>query len=224
MARGKGELVDYLDSTWGEFFVATENEPVKNICRDRKGVTINEYSYHLADGVECSLEGEYNRYNIATAVAIGDRLGVGRSDTLDAIAQYRATNNRSQRVNSDQNTLIIDCYNANPSSMEVAIANIAKQSEQRRVLILGDMYELGDWSADEHLRILKLATESGAERVLVVGSRFAEAQCLLSNDLVECYAGTKQLSETLSDEPIEGVLILLKGSRSVLSDLLIIYK
>ncbi len=215
VAKGKGELVDYLDSVGGEFFVAEENEAVVRICSDRKNITLNRYSYNLANGVESSLEGAYNQYNIAAAVAIGERFGVERCDITDAIAQYRVINNRSQRMESGRNSLIVDCYNANPSSMAVAIANMAEYVGENRFVILGDMYELGDWSEREHRRILQLALESGIERIVVVGDRFAAAQSELRGGGVECYSDANALANHLRQEPILGRLILLKGSRSV---------
>ncbi|MFR9651316.1 MAG: UDP-N-acetylmuramoyl-tripeptide--D-alanyl-D-alanine ligase [Rikenellaceae bacterium] len=213
--RGKGELFDYLERCGGEIFVAEENGEVIGICRGRDLLKISRYSYSVAEGVESNLEGSYNRYNIATAMAIGDRFGVDRGCALEAIAQYQPTNNRSQNIETVYNRVIVDCYNANPSSMEVALANFATFTHEAKVAILGDMYELGEWSEGEHLRILQLAIGCGAERIILVGKAFAAAAAAVCGGNIECYRDRVELAERLAKEQIERKKILLKGSRGV---------
>ncbi len=210
--RGKGELVDYLEKNRGEFFVAEENEEIVNLCKGRS-LKENRYSYKLAEGVESNLVGSYNSYNIATAMAIGERFGVESQSICEAIADYKPTNNRSQSTETEHNSLIVDCYNANPSSMEVALANFATLTDMPKIAILGDMYELGEWSSSEHSRILQLALTCGAEKIIVVGEIFTEAARGIDN--IECYKNSAELAEMLTKHPIERKKILLKASRGV---------
>lgn len=210
--RGKGELVDYLEKNHGEFFVAEENEEIVNLCKGRS-LKESRFSYSLAEGVESNLVGSYNSYNIATAMAIGERFEVDKESISKAIANYQPTNNRSQSVETERNRLIVDCYNANPSSMEVALANFATLTDKPKVAILGDMYELGEWSSSEHSRILQLALACGAEKIIVVGELFTEAARGVED--IECYKNSAELAQRLANQPIDGRKILLKGSRGV---------
>ncbi len=214
--RGKGELFDFLAAHSGEAFVACENETIMQMAREREGLKRFEYSYTLAEGVENNLEGEFNRYNIATAMAIAERFEVSQGDIRAAIAEYRPTNNRSQRLMSERNTLIIDCYNANPSSMQASISNFLGEEfsdRDSKVLILGDMFELGEWSAAEHRRIMKLALSGNQARVYFVGKNFAGVYT--PNERSHSFATRAELEQHLEREPLEGCAVLIKGSRGV---------
>ncbi len=218
--RGKGELMDYIEANGGELFVATDNETINEMATKRAALRQIKYSYSLAEGVENNLEGEYNRYNIAAAVAIGNHFGVASGEISDAIAEYRPTNNRSQRNETQRNTLIIDCYNANPSSMEVALQNFRGESfaqHPAKILILGDMRELGEWSLAEHRRVIEAAVTSGASRVILVGEEFRKAagEMTIEGDGVELYESCAELKGQISECEISGYSILIKGSRGI---------
>ena len=115
--RGKGELFDYLAAHGGTAFVPEEDATLSAMAAERPAMAVERYSRSLADGLENRLEGSYNRYNIAAAVAVGHRFGIPDGEIRRAIASYTPDNNRSQRTETERNTLVVDCYNAKPSTM-----------------------------------------------------------------------------------------------------------
>ncbi len=218
--RGKGELMDYLLRSGGRLFVAQENETITEMASEREGIEQIEYSYSLAEGLESRLEGEYNRYNIATAVAIGEYFGVVSGDIRDAIASYNPANNRSQRSETERNTLIVDCYNANPSSMEAAISNFIGEDYPNcecKVLILGDMRELGEWSMVEHQRVVRRVVGSDIEQIILVGEEFRRGveHLDIEDPRVALFESCEELKIYLLDRNISGCALLIKGSRGV---------
>ncbi len=121
--RGKGELYDFLAENGGRAVVASQDATLANMAVQRANMNSTYYSFDLADGIQHNLEGDYNLKNIAAAVAIGQLFDVEMDLILKAIEEYRPQNNRSQRTDTVSNSIIVDCYNANPSSMELSIAN-----------------------------------------------------------------------------------------------------
>ena len=173
------------------------------------------YSRSIADGYKSHLSGDYNRYNIAAAVAVGRYFGIDEHRIASAIESYIPDNNRSQEVTTERrNIVIIDCYNANPSSMEVAIENISSKRGERNLLILGDMLELGKWSFDEHCRILQLAAQVENAELLLVGSEFSRAAHALGIGATCCTDST-EAADWVAQSKISDTVILLKGSRGI---------
>ena len=223
--RGKGELYDFLAANGGRIFVREEDPVLTQMAAERPELAAERYSEHLADGVESRLAGDYNRYNMAAAVAIGRYFDIDDERIRHAIAGYVPDNNRSQRLETAHNTLVVDCYNANPSSMRAAVGDFLAEplgTRTRRVLILGDMLELGAWSAEEHAAILGLALQDPAAEIHLVGPRFAEAaEALAKADTtgtagrIRRYPARDELAETLRLRPIAGALVLLKGSHGI---------
>ncbi|MFI3269695.1 MAG: UDP-N-acetylmuramoyl-tripeptide--D-alanyl-D-alanine ligase [Rikenellaceae bacterium] len=218
--RGKGELLDWLDRSGGVLFIASENEILNEMVAERPTLQGLSFSYSLADGLKHNLEGDYNSYNIAAAVAIGSHFGVDEAAIKAAIAAYRPTNNRSQLYDTERNRLILDCYNANPSSMEVALNNFDEEefvTNGDKVLILGDMRELGSWSTEEHQRIIESCTASNAKRIIFVGEEFRKASATASaiDPRIELYESCNELKGELSERAISGCTILIKGSRGI---------
>ena len=218
--RGKGELFDFLRDNGGRAFVAAEDATLTAMAREREPMAVEYYSLALADDVPCHLEGEYNRANVAAAVAVGRYFGIAEERILHAVDSYVPTNNRSQRLLTERNTLILDCYNANPSSMQAALDNFLVQQPDAgagKAVILGDMLELGDWSRDEHRHVVRLAARDTQARILLVGEHFAEA-CRSLDPLppnVTCFPTRQELEEHLDRNPLSGSLILVKGSRGI---------
>ena len=211
--RGKGELYDWLAAHGGRAFIRHEDQTLTAMAAERPQMVADYYPTALADGVQSNLAGDYNRYNIAAAVAIGRHFGVDEADIRAAIAEYEPSNNRSQRVVTERNTLIADCYNANPSSMEAAIRNFASEpmdGRRHRVMILGDMLELGEWSAQQHESIAQLAASTDAE-VLLTGTNFKAA----ANPSLRAFASREELEEYLRINMISDSLVLIKGSRGI---------
>ena len=218
--KGKGELYDYLNANGGRAFVAQEDQTLLQMVSDRAGLTVEPYSYTLAEGYKSNLSGDYNSRNIAAAVAIGRYFDIAQPSIAAAIESYIPQNNRSQEQSTAHgNRLIIDCYNANPSSMEVTLANIATK-EGAKLLILGDMLELGQWSEAEHCRILKLAADIVGVDIVLVGENFRKAAHSLAIDAICCKDSTEAI-DYLTQSHISNTTILLKGSRGIALEKLI---
>ena len=176
--RGKGELYDYLAAHGGTAFVPEADPTLGEMAAERPALKSVRCPLDGADGIESHLEGAYNRANIAAAAAVGRYFGVPEERIRAAIAGYRPDNNRSQRVVTGRNTLIVDCYNANPSSMRASVENFLGEpldGRTQRIFILGDMLELGAWSEEEHRAIAALAAGDPAARLMLVGGEFARA-------------------------------------------------
>ena len=213
--KGKGELYDYLSANGGRAFVPEQDSTLMQMAAERVNMAATTYPITIADGYKSNLSGDYNRFNIAVAVAVGGYFGVDNRDIAEAIADYIPSNNRSQEVvTAHNNTLIIDCYNANPSSMEVAIENIISKRGERNLLILGDMLELGEWSHAEHCRILQLATQIENAELLLVGAEFLKAAHSLGIDATCCTDST-EAANWVAQSKISDTVILLKGSRGI---------
>lgn len=220
--KGKGELFDHLDQNGGRAFVPEEDSTLCEMAEEREDMVVEYYSRSIGEGFESNLTGDYNRYNIAAAVEIGRYFGVADERIAEAILSFQPDNNRSQAVKTERNQLVVDCYNANPSSMEVALDNIATMEAEHKVLILGDMLELGEWSEEAHINILRKA-DAIAERIVLVGKEFTNAykksEGLHSNYAL--YSTTAEALVALEKEPIEVALVLLKGSRGIALEKLI---
>lgn len=218
--RGKGELFDHLAAHGGLAFVPDEDPTLVAMAAERPALHVERYSRSLADGIPSHLEGEYNRFNIAAAAAIGRHFGISDADIRRAIAEYVPDNNRSQRTETRRNTLIVDCYNANPSSMRASVANFLSEglgNRTRRLLILGDMLELGEWSCGEHAAIIRQATQAPDAELWLVGCEFERAWQSLGvhSDRVRRFASCGELTEELHAHPLDNTLVLLKGSRGI---------
>ena len=221
--KGKGELFDYLDENGGRAFVPQEDVTLCDMVTEREDMAVEYYSRTIAEGFESNLTGDYNRYNIAAAVAVGRYFDIDDTHIADAILSFTPDNNRSQAVKTERNSLVVDCYNANPSSMEVALDNIATMESEKKVLILGDMLELGEWSAEAHQNILRKADKVAGEIVLV-GGEFAKAYKVVGSELesnYKLYPTTAEALIALNEKPIGNALILLKGSRGIALEKLI---
>ena len=221
--KGKGELFDYLDENGGRDFVPQEDVTLCDMVTEREDMAVEYYSRTIAEGFESNLTGDYNRYNIAAAVAVGRYFDIDDTHIADAILSFTPDNNRSQAVKTERNSLVVDCYNANPSSMEVALDNIATMESEKKVLILGDMLELGEWSAEAHQNILRKADKVAGEIVLV-GGEFAKAYKVVGSELesnYKLYPTTAEALIALNEKPIGNALILLKGSRGIALEKLI---
>jgi UDP-N-acetylmuramoyl-tripeptide--D-alanyl-D-alanine ligase len=158
------------------------------------------------------LFGQYNADNVMAAACIGHFFGVSPGEIKEAVESYQPRNNRSQVVNSKSNLLILDMYNANPSSMEPALKNFAVSTHERKVLILGDMLELGNESEKEHENILKLITKLGFTEVFLVGPVFTR---LNTKREWLCFQDSELASLWLDHHRINNAVILIKGSRGI---------
>ena len=215
--KGKGELFDHLNEIGGRAFVPEEDATLCAMAAEREDLAVEHYSRTIAEGFKSNLTGDYNRFNIAAAVEVGRYFGIDDERIAEAILSFSPDNNRSQAVKTERNQLVVDCYNANPSSMEVALDNIATMEAEHKVLILGDMLELGEWSEEAHINILRKA-DGVAERIVLVGKEFAKAHTIVGEELKSeytLYPTTAEASVALEREPIIDSLVLLKGSRGI---------
>lgn len=158
-----------------------------------------------------NLMGSYNLANILLAIKIGLYFKLSLQDIANSIQSYLPGNNRSQLSEFGNNKVILDAYNANPSSMEMAIRSLHAKPHKNKVLILGDMLELGDYSPEEHQRIVDLLLELNFENVLLVGEEFSKVGAH-KYSWVENYTAGKSW---LMKEQFEHALILVKGSRGI---------
>ncbi len=178
---------------------------------DGSGVFMS-FDWKSGDGgawhhVQTKLIGNYNFTNALAAVAIGTYFGVDAGDICQAIEGYVPTNNRSELVRTDSNTLIVDAYNANPSSMQAAIDNFSRLPMEDKMLILGDMRELGADSEAEHQKVVDKLVSAGFKDVVLVGECFAHTR----NSFV-CVPDVSTLTAMLRKEKPTGKTILIKGS------------
>jgi len=161
--------------------------------------------------IRTNLAGSYNAENILAAYAVGLHFGIGRDEIKAAISDYEPRNNRSQIIKTARNTVFMDAYNANPSSMAAAIEEFLKTNAENKMLILGEMREVGDTAASEHAEIIATLKENGIKNVICVGKSFKES----SSDAGYRHVHTvDQLNKLISDNPPDGHFIMVKGSRS----------
>ena len=241
--KTKGELYDYLKAHDGQLFLQGDNTHLQAMEQARGINRIVRYGFsdtndvqgHLEQAdpflavswktrdalafqtVQTQLTGAYNTENILAAVAVGQFFGVSDTQINQGLAAYKPANNRSQVTITQHNTLIADYYNANVSSMEAALANMEVLAAQQKVIILGDMFELGADSPAEHKRVMERALALGADTVIFVG----EAFYALKNDRAYFYRTTQEAKEKLIEKPVIGSTVLLKASRGMAFEQLI---
>ena len=196
----KKELYDYLREHQGFIFRNMDNPYLAKMAGDLQ--TIPYITGTMPDGTH--LVGEYNAENVSAALCVGEHFGVSPEQGLEAIRQYVPTNNRSQNVKTDNNQLIVDAYNANPTSMQAAI-NAFKGD----TYILGAMRELGEYSHLEHQNVVNMLAERKAEYVFLVGEEYMQ-----TTSPYPVFENVEMLHKHLEEQPIKGKNILLKGSRS----------
>lgn len=229
--RAKSELYQHLITTNGTVFINSKNEILSNMAKRFTSPifypSIGDY-YHceLVDAdpsvtlkteegktVTTHLIGRYNFENIAAALCIGKFFGVPSADANEAISSYVPANMRSQVVKKETNTIILDAYNANPSSMHAAIENLFLMKAPRKVVILGDMFELEEEAGKEHTAIGKLLREKEFKEVYLCGSLFKSA--LGEVPWAMNFEKKEELSAYLKSHPIKNATILVKASRGI---------
>lgn len=230
--KAKGELYDFLRTQKnGKIFIDNDNPYLKEISEGIATISYgNDESLFVCGRavandpflsfvwrfskndhlVKTNLIGEYNLSNALAAVAIGKYFGVKTAKICKAIEEYVPTNNRSQLKKTDKNTLIIDAYNANPTSMNAALDNFAKMDVPNKTLILGDMLELGNDSIAEHQKVVDLITSSDMDKVFLIGDYFSKTETSYPR-----FTTLDDFSKYLKENPIENRYILIKGSRGL---------
>lgn len=243
--KGKGELYDYLRSESRVAFVNSDDTTLLEMqkARDLKDVVYygkNGNSDNLVSGklldnsplltfkwhdsksssynVKSQLTGSYNLDNILAAACIGCFFGLDSDEINQGIEGYQPKNNRSQITKTSTNTLICDFYNANPSSMFVAIENMDKVQASHKVMILGDMFEMGAESAVEHTSVIEKAMSANVDERIFIGKDFSSQQTEVDNtNLINTtfYMTAEDAITGLKTNPITNATILIKGSRGM---------
>lgn len=168
--------------------------------------------HHQTQKITTNLFGEFNIENVKAAVATGLFFGLELKEIAAAIAEYHPGNNRSQIVRTGKNILICDSYNANPTSMSLAIKSFSALKKEKKLCILGDMLELGDQSTEEHNKTVKLLKRSNIDKVYLTGSEFFKTP---ADKKITVFPDVERLMIHLKAEPVTGYHILIKGSRGL---------
>ena len=163
--------------------------------------------------IRTNLVGSYNADNVMAALAVGAQFGVSLEDAVRAIEAYVPSNNRSQMTRTERNTLIVDAYNANPTSMAAALENFSNVSAECRIAMLGDMLELGEDSAAEHKSVVQSALSRGFCKVFFVGKEFGAVSSVADGTTAMFFNTSDELAEYLKANPVSGATVLIKGSR-----------
>jgi UDP-N-acetylmuramoyl-tripeptide--D-alanyl-D-alanine ligase len=231
--KGKSELYEFLQQSDGKVFVNADNETL-NKSLNRIGVphhnlitygTTDTYcTGTIVDGhsflkvrvddiqIATNLVGDYNFENVLSAICIGKYFGVQLHEVKEAIESYIPANNRSQQTTIGTNTIIADAYNANPSSMLVALRNFEKQAAETKMVILGEMMELGDYSREEHQKMVDFISSPTWSNVVKVltGAGFEFAK---NTPGIIWFATTNEVKQWYASQSFHNTLILIKGSR-----------
>jgi UDP-N-acetylmuramoyl-tripeptide--D-alanyl-D-alanine ligase len=239
--KGKGELYDFLAKTNGISFINHDSRDLLAMSRARElneivfyGQGIDNYvsGKIIADApfleiawersrvevddrrhqIKTHLTGAYNLDNILAAIAVGCFFGLNPEEINTGISEYTPNNNRSQITQTASNTVICDYYNANPSSISAALENLDKLKAAKKVVVLGDMFELGDDSAKEHLEIIEKAVKLDADRCIFIGKDFKSQE---KGYAAEFYTSTEEAFDALKANPIKDATVLVKGSRGM---------
>lgn len=224
--KGKSELYDYL-KTAEQTILVNENDPIQTektadyspkitFGKENSDYYFEEFSKdHFVglsfkeDKAQSKLTGSYNFTNLCAAASLGFHFGLNFNQIKTAIENYTPTNMRSQILERNGKTFVLDTYNANPSSMAESLRNFSR-FEGSKTIIIGDMLELGEESDVEHQNILDLAESLGFDEIITVGKYFKKV-----NEHFESYENSEELSQVLKDRKIESKNILLKASRGI---------
>jgi UDP-N-acetylmuramoyl-tripeptide--D-alanyl-D-alanine ligase len=234
--KGKSELYKYLKEKNGTVFLHGDDTVLTDLAKENNKITYGtnklydvvgkcnknslfvEFAWRTrykaievkaADYIKTNLVGVYNYNNALCAACVGNYFKIEETLINEAIQSYMPTNNRSQLQKTENNSLILDYYNANPTSMQAAIENFYNMDAADKMLVLGDMLELGEESVTEHQAIINLLHEKKLNDYLLVGPIFSSLQKEKS------FVTSKQASDFLFTNPQKNKTILIKGSRGI---------
>lgn len=233
--KTKKELFDFVSNKQGVFFYPTEDKNISSFAESYD--KSKSYSHSKLDAfvhysvlktelfslvqigdlqIQSKLFGEYNAQNMACAYTIGTYFGIEHEKIKYGIEHYIPTNNRSQLLKTQNNSLVVDAYNANPTSLTFAIQSFINLNGDSKILILGDMFELGEYALNEHQKIVDLLDEfvHKFEKVFLVGSIFFNTQ-IKNTERIHAINSRKELELLIQEFNYKGKTILLKGSRGI---------
>jgi len=236
--KGKSELYKHIKQKKGKIFINGNDSVLTELSNDLDKIFYGENSNFDVHGtlflnsefvefkwniksesldnqplVKTHMFGQYNFINLLCAACIGNYFGVKETDINDALASYMPEMNRSQVKKTESNTLILDAYNANPSSMSLAIDNFNKQVFENKIVILGDMLELGEYSEQEHEKIIKQIENCTFKTVVFVGVQFFKLKDRFNHYYF--YENIEDFKKDDTTNRITGSNILIKGSRGI---------
>ncbi|UJH66502.1 UDP-N-acetylmuramoyl-tripeptide--D-alanyl-D-alanine ligase [Allomuricauda sp. SCSIO 65647] len=226
--KGKSELYDYLMAN-DRYVFMNADDPIQ---REKLAPYIKKigFSTHNHDfyqirpvktdpfvviefeglQIETQLIGEYNFSNCAIAITVGKYFNVPKRDIKLALEGYRPANNRSEVLKKNNHTIVLDAYNANPTSMLAALKNFVTMAGAPKVLFLGDMFELGEASAQEHQKITDVTADLGFHHVYLIGKNFSQTK-----NSFQKFEDFQKIADHLKENPLEPSTILIKGSRGM---------
>lgn len=228
--KAKGELYAYLEKHRGTIFYNSDDGTLKTMAEKTANTVLVPYgakimgvetetgtflafaANSLEMKIQTALVGQYNLNNALAAMAVGLHFDVPAANIVEALSSYKPENNRSQLVETSKNTVIMDAYNANPSSMEAALRNFATLDKPNKLLITGDMLELGSETHEEHKKIIELTKQLGFENVIFVGSSFYDFR---DSSTAIHFRNSVETRKYLSEKNISAQTILIKGSRGI---------
>lgn len=223
VVKAKSELYEFLKNTNGKVFLNTDDNKQIEQSKGIESIAFNNKEIPFIQAnpfvkveykntfIESKLIGNYNYNNIAAAIAIGNYFKIPFKEIKFAIESYLPTNNRSQIIKKNNNQIILDAYNANPSSMLAALENFSQLEDDQKIVILGDMFELGKSSKTEHQKIAELATSSNFKKVYLIGKAFSTTS--IKNAFI--YESFESFKSNVTFKSIKNSTILIKGSRGM---------
>ncbi|WP_274476533.1 UDP-N-acetylmuramoyl-tripeptide--D-alanyl-D-alanine ligase [Mangrovimonas aestuarii] len=229
--KGKSELYEYLIANDGLIFINADDSI--QLKKSEKGKIFSFSTSNISDVkiqivndnsptvnmsfqdeiINSNLIGLYNANNIAAALAIGNYFKISVTTLKQAIESYIPSNNRSQIIKKGSTTLILDAYNANPTSMEAALSNLSNRQDVVKIAILGDMFELGQDAEKEHQYIADLSLSLHLDKVILIGANFSRIH--LSSDKLSIYESFKSFKEDINTLNMDSTTVLIKGSRGM---------
>ena len=230
VVKGKSELLDYLRANNGKVFVNPNDElqikqsdgihsiPFNDSIENLNSTPFVSLSYKNLE-IKSQLIGAFNFNNIAAAVSVGDYFEIATVGIKEAIENYTPTNNRSQIIEKENSKIILDAYNANPSSMEVALNSFDKLADSSKILVLGDMFELGKIAGDEHQAIADLSESLNAKQVYLIGESFSKT----STKKALKFERFSDFIKSINSKDFDNSTILIKGSRGMALERLLDY-
>ena len=220
--KGKTELYNFLKSSNGKVFINPDDEtqlkqsegihtiPFEKSLKIIEANPFVKLSYQNIE-IESQLIGSYNYTNIAAAITIGNYFGIDKFEIKDAIERYTPTNNRSQVIEKEDVKIILDAYNANPSSMKMALENFDNLTDESKIIILGDMFELGKSAKEEHQLIVNIAENMNVKSVYLIGNNFAKTNTKKASK----YNSFNDFIKSVNPEIFKNNTLLIKGSRGM---------
>ncbi|MDB3963807.1 UDP-N-acetylmuramoyl-tripeptide--D-alanyl-D-alanine ligase [Flavobacteriaceae bacterium] len=228
--KGKSEMFEYLTQNYGHIILNNDDKiQIKN-CKGDLAVTFGEkegseflFKYkkeqkflsfeNNGDKYSCEIYGDYNFTNIAASITIGKFLDISSTDIQKGLISFKNDSNRSEILDYGSNKIYLDAYNANPTSMKAAILNFENNITENKILILGDMYELGEFSNNEHQNIIDFIEDKDFMKVYLVGDIFYN--CKTKSKYFERFKSTEEMLKSVILQDFNSTNILIKGSRGL---------